>query len=136
MNVSTSSRWGRIQRGVISPPKTYESSFIHYDFVQFRKHHSWYKAIFSSLFCYSSVVKYTSSLLQQRTRSETRLPSIAGITPSKLTGWTRPCLKRNLIAPFEIDSNVTIYFKILETNVPKWRLAGGTGLNNLGILVF
>jgi len=43
---------GRIQgggdRGDHSP-KTYESNFIHYNFVQFRKQHSRYKAILSCI---------------------------------------------------------------------------------------
>ena len=41
---------GRIKGaiGAIDPPKTYESNFIHYDFVQFGKQHSRYKAILPS----------------------------------------------------------------------------------------
>jgi len=42
---------GRIQRGaigIIAPPKTYESIFIHHNFVKFGKQHSRYKAILSS----------------------------------------------------------------------------------------
>jgi len=35
--------------GAIAPPKTYESNFIHHDFVQFRKQHSRLKAISSSI---------------------------------------------------------------------------------------
>jgi len=35
--------------GAIAPPKTYESNFFHYDFVQFGKQHSRYKAILSSI---------------------------------------------------------------------------------------
>jgi len=31
------------------PPKTYESDFIHHDFVQFQKKHSRYKAILPSI---------------------------------------------------------------------------------------
>jgi len=50
--------------GTIAPPKTYESNFIHHNFVRFGKQHSRYKAIFHPLFCHNSVVKYTSSLLQ------------------------------------------------------------------------
>jgi len=46
------------------PPKTYESNFFHHDVVQFGKQHSRYKAFGRPLFCHSSVVKYTSSLLQ------------------------------------------------------------------------
>jgi len=45
----------------IAPPKTYESNFIHHDFVQFRKHHSQFKGILPPLFCHSSVVMCTSS---------------------------------------------------------------------------
>jgi len=46
------------------PSKTYESNFIHHDFVQFRKQHSRLRLFCRPLFCHSSVVKYTSSLLQ------------------------------------------------------------------------
>ena len=31
------------------PPKTYESNFIHHNFLQFGEEHSWYKAILSSI---------------------------------------------------------------------------------------
>jgi len=34
--------------GAIAPPKTYDSSFIHNDFIQFRKQHSLYEVILSS----------------------------------------------------------------------------------------
>ena len=41
---------GRIQcGGQSSPPKTYESKFIHHDFVQFAKQHSRYQAILPSV---------------------------------------------------------------------------------------
>jgi len=44
---------GRATREAIgaltSFPKTYESNFIHHDFVQFGKQHSRYKAILSSI---------------------------------------------------------------------------------------
>jgi len=46
------------------PPKTSENNFIHHDFLQFGKQHSRYKAILSSIVFHSSVVKYTSSILQ------------------------------------------------------------------------
>jgi len=42
--------------GAIGATKTYESNFIHHDFLQFGKQHSRYKAILSSIFCHSSVV--------------------------------------------------------------------------------
>jgi len=49
--------------GAIAHPKTYESNFIHHNFVQFGKQHSRYKAILCSLlFCHNSFVKYTPSL--------------------------------------------------------------------------
>jgi len=35
--------------GAIASPKTYESNFIHHDFVQFGKQHSRYKAILPSI---------------------------------------------------------------------------------------
>jgi len=35
--------------GAIALPNTYERYFFHHDFVQFRKHHSIYKAIFSCI---------------------------------------------------------------------------------------
>jgi len=46
------------------PPKTYESNFFHYDFVHFGKQHLRLRPVCHPLFCHSSVVKYTSSLLQ------------------------------------------------------------------------
>jgi len=46
------------------PPKTCESIFFHNEFVKFGKHHLRYKEILSSIIYPSSVVKYTSSLLQ------------------------------------------------------------------------
>jgi len=48
------------------PLKPYESNFIHYLFLQFGKQDSWFKSICRTFFCHSSVVKYTSTLLQQR----------------------------------------------------------------------
>jgi len=36
--------------GAIGPPKTYESNFIHHDFVQFGKQHSRCKTIFPSIY--------------------------------------------------------------------------------------
>jgi len=35
--------------GAIAPLKTYESNFIHHDFVQFREKHSRYQAILPSI---------------------------------------------------------------------------------------
>jgi len=46
------------------PPKTDESNFIHHDFVLFGKKRLRYKAVLPSIFCHSSIVNYTSSLLQ------------------------------------------------------------------------
>jgi len=51
--------------GAIVPPKTYESYFIHHEFVQFRKQHSRYKTFCHALLYHRSVVKCTSSLLLQ-----------------------------------------------------------------------
>ena len=48
------------------------------------------------LLCHSSVVKYTSSLLQERSRYETWLPNITETAPPKLTGWIRPCIDKPL----------------------------------------
>ena len=78
---------------VASPPKTYESKFFRGDFEQFGKQDSRYKAILRPLFCHSSVLKYTSSLLQWWARNDTWLPNITEIDPPKLTGWIRPCLQ-------------------------------------------
>jgi len=57
----------------IAPPKTNESNFIHHYFVQFWKQNSRCKAPLSSIFCHSSVVKYTLFFLQWRSRYETWL---------------------------------------------------------------
>ena len=73
------------------PPKTYESNFIHHDFVQFRKRHSRYKAYSSSIVlsqqccevCFISlytVVKPSSDLTTKHYWN----------TPIKFTGWIRP----------------------------------------------
>jgi len=48
----------------IASPKTYESNFIHDDFTQFGKHHSWYKNILRSIVlaqqCFKvSVISFT-----------------------------------------------------------------------------
>jgi len=52
---------GRIQEGAIAPPKTYESSFFHNDFLQFGKQYSRYKTILPSIVLSQ---RYTSSALQ------------------------------------------------------------------------
>ena len=44
------------------------------------------------MYCHSSVVKYTSPLLQQQSRYGTSLPNITEIAPLNLTGWIRPWL--------------------------------------------
>jgi len=48
--------------GAIALFKTYESNFVHHDFVQFVKQHSQWPFC-RPLFCHSSVVMYTSSPL-------------------------------------------------------------------------
>jgi len=52
--------------GAIAPPKTYESKFVHHDFVQFGKQHSEFKAILSSIVLSQQCcdVGYTSPPLQ------------------------------------------------------------------------
>ena len=48
------------------------------------------RSFWRPLFCHSSIVKYTSCLLQLWTRNETWLPNITEIAPPKLTGWILP----------------------------------------------
>jgi len=58
--------------GAIAPPKTYISKFIHLDFLQLGK--TAYCDVMLScraFICHSDVVKYISTLLQQRNRYET-----------------------------------------------------------------
>jgi len=55
------SKEGRLGR---SPCKTYDSRFTYHDFIRFGKQRSRFKAILPSIVCQSSVVMYTSSLLQ------------------------------------------------------------------------
>ena len=51
------------------------------------------RLFYRPLFSHSSAVKYTSTLLQQRTRSETwLLDEYYWNHPPNLTGWIRPCL--------------------------------------------
>jgi len=47
-------------------PKTYESNFFHHNCIQFGKQHLPYKAILSSSFWHSRVVKYISIILQSK----------------------------------------------------------------------
>jgi len=80
---------GRIQRGAIAPPKTYESNFFYHDFVQFGKQHWRYKAILTSI------------VLPQKCCEVYFMPfavmnSLWDLTakyywnrPPKLTGWQR-----------------------------------------------
>jgi len=76
--------------GGISPPKTYETNFIHHGITIRKNRFRDIRPFCRLLFCHSSVVKYTSSLLQWRNRYETPQPNITEIAPPpKLTGWIR-----------------------------------------------
>jgi len=58
---------GRIQRvaiGAIAPPRTTENNFIHHEFCQSENNIRDIRSFWRPLFCHSSVVKYTSCLLQ------------------------------------------------------------------------
>ena len=56
------SRGGAI--GAIAPPTTYESNFIHNDFCSLENNIPDIRPFCRPLFCHSSVVNFTSSLLQ------------------------------------------------------------------------
>jgi len=46
------------------PPKSFDSNFLHDNFVEFGKQHSRYKAIFPPLFCHTRVMSIPLPLLQ------------------------------------------------------------------------
>jgi len=80
--------------GTIVPPslETYERNFIHHDFVQFGKQHSWYKAILSSTALpqqccdvYIIPLVTAKSLWDLTTKYYWNRPS------PNLTGGIRPC---------------------------------------------
>ena len=79
--------------GSYRPRKTYESNFSNHDFEQLKNSENSirdFRPFCRPLFCHSSVVKYTSFLLQYWTRNKIWLPNISEIAPPKLTGWIRP----------------------------------------------
>jgi len=61
-------------------PKTYESTFIHHDFVQFGKQHSRYKAILSSIV-----------FAQQCCEVGYAAPDLDGGEPGAQAWWEAPC---------------------------------------------
>jgi len=73
------------------PPETYASNYIHHNFVQFGKQHSWYKAILSSTVLSQQCceVLYTSSLISSEavTRPDYQILLKSPPTPPNLTGW-------------------------------------------------
>jgi len=62
------------------------------------------------LFCHSSVVKYTSSLIQWWTHNEAWLPNITEIVPPNLTGWIFPCFTRRTFDNFGFSA--TCFFAV------------------------
>jgi len=81
---------GRIQGGRSPPPKTYESNFIHHDFVQFRKQHSRLKAILSSIvFLQQCCEVYFISLTAAKPLWHLTTKYYCNRTPN-ITGWIPP----------------------------------------------
>ena len=75
------------------PPKTYESNFIHNDFVQFRKKHSRYKAIFpSTVLSQQCCDVYFTSPYSSEPVNETWLPNITEIAHLNLLAGSAPVL--------------------------------------------
>jgi len=70
--------------GRLAPLKSYESKFIHHDFCNSENSIRNIRPFCRPLFCYSSVVKYNSSLLQKWSRHEFWLPNITEIAPFPL----------------------------------------------------
>ena len=119
---------GRIQGkviGVTAPPKTYRSNFFHHNFVQNSENNIRdIRPFFRQLFCHTSAVKYTSSLLAQRSRYETWLPNITEIAPLKLTGWIHPWLEHRLPKPLRCirDVRVLVCYPLIGSSGIKWCL--------------
>jgi len=77
-----------------APPKTYESNFFHHNFVEFRKQHSRYPSILSSIVLSLQCCEVYFIFLQQQSWYETWLANITETAPSpKLNGWIRPAAK-------------------------------------------
>jgi len=74
---------GRIQRGAIAPPKTYESTVTLFTMILYNSENNIRdtRPFCRPLFCHSSVVKYVSSLLQYILQNDAWLPSISEIAP-------------------------------------------------------
>jgi len=95
-------------------PKTYESNFIHHDFVQFRKKHSRYKAILPSIVLSQQCCEICFiSLTVSEAANETGLPHITEIAPPKLTDWIRPWFK----ATQQMDQSMFFCFQLFYCRI-------------------
>ena len=74
------------------PPEIYESNLIHHNFNNSKNSIRTIRAFFRPLFCHSSAVKYTSSLLQSPSPHVTWLPNITEIAPPQ-PYWLDPPLR-------------------------------------------
>ena len=79
--------------GVIAPPNTYKSNFIHHNFLQFRKQHSQLKVILSSIVlsqrcCEVYIISPTVAKRLWDLTNQIFLKS----PPTSRTGWTHPWL--------------------------------------------
>ena len=74
----------------IAPPKPLKVTFFTIIVYNSENNIRGIRLFFRQLFCHTSVVKYTSSLLPQRSHCETSLPNITKIAPAKLTDWIHP----------------------------------------------
>jgi len=88
------SQQGRIQRGAIGAiahPKTYESDFIHHDFVKFGKQHLRYKAILRSIVLSQQCCEvYFISLAVVNPEWDLTANITEIAPPPNITGWIHP----------------------------------------------
>jgi len=87
-NIWVTNRGG--SRGAISPPETYETNFIHHDFVQFGKQHSRCKNILPSIVLTQQSCEIHVISLTVENPQWDWLPNYYWNLSPKLTGWIRP----------------------------------------------
>ena len=98
VHIAVTTQWqGRIQRewgggaiGAITPLKPMEVTLFTMIFYNSENNISDWKPFCRPLFCHSSVVQYTASLLQWWNRYETWPSNISWTAPPSFTGWLRP----------------------------------------------
>jgi len=105
-NASTSSDGSRGAIGTNAPLKPTEVTLL--IIILYNSEYSirGLRPIYHPLFCQSSVVKYTSSLLQQWTRNETRRPNNTEIAPLTLLAESAPVhmFKKSIVSMTNVSS--------------------------------